>query len=178
MIFVVTAVNYGDRATLSIAGTEVAKELGLSAVSMGYIFSAFGWAYLLMQIPGGWLLDKFGSKKVYSYSLFFWSLFTFLQGFIDVFPLAWAGVSMFFMRFMLGFSEAPSFPANARIVAAWFPAKERGTASAIFNAAQYFAGSVLAAARLADLRAGLGTCLYRDGDNRVCAHHHLGEVCA
>ena len=55
-----------------------------------------------------------------------------------MFPLAWAGVSMFFMRFMLGFSEAPSFPANARIVAAWFPAKERGTASAIFNAAQYF----------------------------------------
>ncbi len=45
---------------------------------------------------------------------------------------------MFFMRFMLGFSEAPSFPANARIVAARFPTKERGTASAIFNSAQYF----------------------------------------
>lgn len=73
IIFIVTAVNYADRATLSIAGTEVAKELQLSAVSMGYIFSAFGWAYLLMQIPGGWLLDKFGSKKVYTYSLFFWS---------------------------------------------------------------------------------------------------------
>lgn len=138
IIFIVTAVNYADRATLSIAGTEVAKELQLSAVSMGYIFSAFGWAYLLMQIPGGWLLDKFGSKKVYTYSLFFWSLFTFLQGFVDMFPLAWAGISMFFMRFMLGFSEAPSFPANARIVAAWFPTKERGTASAIFNSAQYF----------------------------------------
>ncbi|EEQ1628058.1 MFS transporter [Escherichia coli] len=138
IIFIVTAVNYADRATLSIAGTEVAKELQLSAVSMGYIFFAFGWAYLLMQIPGGWLLDKFGSKKVYTYSLFFWSLFTFLQGFVDMFPLAWAGISMFFMRFMLGFSEAPSFPANARIVAAWFPTKERGTASAIFNSAQYF----------------------------------------
>ncbi len=138
IIFIVTAVNYADRATLSIAGTEVAKELQLSAVSMGYIFSAFGWAYLLMQIPGGWLLDKFGSKKVYSYSLFFWSLFTFMQGFVDIFPIAWAGISMFFMRFMLGFSEAPSFPANARIVAAWFPTKERGTASAIFNSAQYF----------------------------------------
>lgn len=112
IIFIVTAVNYADRATLSIAGTEVAKELQLSAVSMGYIFSAFGWAYLLMQIPGGWLLDKFGSKKVYTYSLFFWSLFTFLQGFVDMFPLAWAGISMFFMRFMLGFSEAPSFPAT------------------------------------------------------------------
>lgn len=138
IIFIVTAVNYADRATLSIAGTDVAKELQLDSVSMGYIFSAFGWAYLLMQIPGGWLLDRFGSKKVYTYSLFFWSLFTFLQGFVDVFPLAWAGISMFCMRFMLGFSEAPSFPANARIVAAWFPAKERGTASAIFNSAQYF----------------------------------------
>ncbi|WP_250911055.1 MFS transporter [Escherichia coli] len=93
IIFIVTAVNYADRATLSIAGTEVAKELQLSAVSMGYIFSAFGWAYLLMQIPGGWLLDKFGSKKVYTYSLFFWSLFTFLQGFVDMFPLAWPGLA-------------------------------------------------------------------------------------
>ncbi len=54
-----------------------------------------------------------------------------------MFPLAWAGISMFFMRFMLD-SGAPSFPANARIVAAWFPTKERGTASAIFNSAQYF----------------------------------------
>lgn len=44
IIFIVTAVNYADRATLSIAGTEVAKELHLSAISMGYIFSAFGWA--------------------------------------------------------------------------------------------------------------------------------------
>ena len=97
IIFIVTAVNYADRATLSIAGTDVAKELQLDSVSMGYIFSAFGWAYLLMQIPGGWLLDRFGSKRVYTYSLFFWSLFTFLQGFVDVFPLAWAGVSMFIL---------------------------------------------------------------------------------
>jgi len=139
MIFIVTSVNYADRATLSIAGAAVAKDLQLDAISMGYIFSAFGWAYLLMQIPGGWLLDKFGSKRVYTYSLFFWSLFTFTQGFVDLFPLAWAATSMFFMRFMLGFSEAPSFPANARIVTAWFPTKERGTASAIFNSAQYFA---------------------------------------
>ena len=138
IIFIVTAINYADRATLSIAGTEVAKELHLSALSMGYIFSAFGWAYLLMQIPGGWLLDRYGSKKVYTFSLFFWSLFTFMQGFVDMLPLAWAGISMFLMRFMLGFSEAPSFPANARIVAAWLPTKERGTASAIFNSAQYF----------------------------------------
>ena len=87
IIFIVTAVNYADRATFPHAGTEVAKELPLSAVSMSYIFSAFGWAYLLMRLSGGWLLDKFGSKNVYSCSLFFWSLFTFLQGFVDMFPL-------------------------------------------------------------------------------------------
>ena len=58
IIFMVTAINYADRATLSIAGTDVAKELGLDAGQMGQIFSAFGWAYLIMQIPGGWLLAQ------------------------------------------------------------------------------------------------------------------------
>ncbi|HEY0211186.1 MFS transporter [Acerihabitans sp.] len=139
IIFLVTAVNYADRATLSIAGSDVAKTLGLDAGQMGQIFAAFGWAYLIMQIPGGWLLDRFGSKRVYTYSLFFWSLFTLLQGFVGFFPLAYGAMTLFILRFMLGFSEAPSFPANARIVAAWFPAIERGTASAIFNSAQYFA---------------------------------------
>ncbi|NDL61224.1 MFS transporter [Acerihabitans arboris] len=139
IIFLVTAVNYADRATLSIAGSDVAKTLGLDAGQMGQIFAAFGWAYLIMQIPGGWLLDRFGSKRVYTYSLFFWSLFTLLQGFVGFFPVAYGAMTLFILRFMLGFSEAPSFPANARIVAAWFPAIERGTASAIFNSAQYFA---------------------------------------
>jgi len=138
IIFLVTAVNYADRATLSIAGSNVAKDLGLDAGQMGQIFSAFGWSYLVMQIPGGWLLDKFGSMRVYTYNLVFWSLFTLLQGFVGWFPLAYGAMTLFILRFMLGFSEAPSFPANARIVAAWFPTVERGTASAIFNSAQYF----------------------------------------
>ncbi|HAK8093014.1 TPA: MFS transporter [Salmonella enterica] len=139
VVFLITSVNYADRATLSITGSSVAKELGLDPGDMGLIFSAFGWAYLVMQIPGGWLLDKYGSKKVYTWSLFFWSIFTFLQGFVELMPLAWTVISLFFLRFMLGFSEAPSFPANARIVAAWFPTNERATATACFNAGQYFA---------------------------------------
>src|SRR5204862_6696630 len=139
MIFVVTAVNYADRATLSIAGSEVSKELGLSKVAMGYAFSAFGWAYVIGQIPGGWLLDRFGSKPVYVCSIVAWSICTFLQGFIGGFAGATAVVMLFALRFLLGLAEAPSFPGNARIVAAWFPTAERGTASAIFNSAQYFA---------------------------------------
>ena len=85
MLFVVTTVNYADRATLSIAGAEpFRKDLGLSTVLMGYVFSAFGWAYVIGQIPGGWLLDRFGSKRVYICSIFTWSVFTFLQGFIGL----------------------------------------------------------------------------------------------
>ena len=139
MLFLVTTINYADRATISIAGSSLQKDLGIDAIELGYIFSAFGWAYVLGQIPGGWLLDRFGSKRVYAGSIFLWSFFTLLQGYIGVFGVASAVVVLFLLRFMVGLAEAPSFPGNARIVAAWFPTKERGTASAIFNSAQYFA---------------------------------------
>ena len=139
MLFIVTTINYADRATISIAGSSLQKDLGIDAVTLGYIFSAFGWAYVLGQIPGGWLLDRFGSKKVYALSIFTWSAFTVLQGFVGYLPVANAIIALFMLRFLVGFAEAPSFPGNARIVAAWFPTAERGTASAIFNSAQYFA---------------------------------------
>ena len=144
MLFIVTSFNYGDRATISIAGSAMSKEIGLDAVGMGYIFSAFSWAYVIGQIPGGWLLDRFGSKRVYFWSIFTWSLFTLLQGFVDVFQGSAIVISLFALRFMVGLCESPSFPGNSRIVAAWFPAQERGTAVAIFNSAQYFATVIFA----------------------------------
>ena len=139
MIFLVTTINYADRATLSIAGSSIQNDLGINAVSLGYIFSAFGWAYVIGQIPGGWLLDKFGSKKVYAASIFTWSLFTLLQSFVGYFSFINVVVLLFILRAMVGIAEAPSFPGNARIVSAWFPTAERGTASAVFKSAQYFA---------------------------------------
>ncbi|PKH19989.1 MFS transporter [Enterobacterales bacterium CwR94] len=144
MLFIVTSFNYGDRATLSIAGSSMAKDIGLDPVGMGYIFSAFSWAYVIGQIPGGWLLDRFGSRRVYFWSIFTWSLFTLLQGFVDIFSGFGIIISLFTLRFLVGLAEAPSFPANSRIVAAWFPAQERGTAVAIFNSAQYFATVIFA----------------------------------
>jgi ACS family glucarate transporter-like MFS transporter len=141
MLFIVTTINYADRATLSIAGPALSKELGIDTVTMGYIFSAFGWSYVIAQLPGGWLLDRFGSKAVYAASIFLWSVFTLAQGGISFLTasVGTAVVALFALRFLVGAAEAPSFPANGRIVAAWFPANERGTASAIFNSAQYFA---------------------------------------
>lgn len=144
MLFILTSVNYADRATLSIAGPAASKELGLDAVAMGYVFSAFGWAYVLAQLPGGWLLDRFGSKTIYFFSLITWSLFTLLQGFVGFLGAGSAILALFALRFMVGLTEAPSFPANSRIVSAWFPTAERGTASAIFNSAQYFATVIFA----------------------------------
>lgn len=139
MIFIVTAFNYGDRATLSMAAAPMSTELGIDAVTMGYIFSAFAWAYVIGQIPGGWLLDKFGARRVYFWSLFLWSLFTILIGFIHVFSsISTIIISLFLLRFLVGLSESPAFPGNSKITAAWFPTKERGTAAAIFNSSSYF----------------------------------------
>ncbi|UUN28125.1 MFS transporter [Streptomyces sp. FIT100] len=138
MLFIVTTINYADRATLSIAGDSMQKDLGISSGELGVLFSAFSWSYLIAQIPGGWLLDRYGSKKVYGAAIFLWSVFTMLQGAIGFFAGA-AVALLFVLRFLVGLAEAPSFPGNSRIVAAWFPTKERGFAAALFNSAQYFA---------------------------------------
>lgn len=144
MLFLVTTINFADRATISIAGSSIQKEFGIDAITLGYIFSAFGWAYVLGQIPGGWLLDRFGSKRVYAASIFTWSFFTFLQGYVGEFGVSTAVVLLVLLRLSVGLAEAPSFPGNSRIVASWFPTKERGTASAVFNSAQYFATALFA----------------------------------
>ncbi|MCP1830522.1 ACS family glucarate transporter-like MFS transporter [Bradyrhizobium sp. USDA 4532] len=144
MLFLVTTVNYADRATLSIAGPALSKELHLDPVAMGYVFSAFGWSYVVAQVPCGWLLDRFGSKWVYALSIIVWSIFTAMQGLVGFLSAGAAVVLLFALRFLVGIAEAPSFPANARIVASWFPGNERGTASAFFNSGQYFATVIFA----------------------------------
>ena len=139
VLFIVTTINYADRATISIAGPELKKLLGLSAVQMGFVFSAFAWSYVLAQLPGGWLLDRFGSKITYFFSIFLWSVFTLMMGWVGFFTGATAVAVLFALRLLVGAAEAPSFPGNSRITSAWFPTAERGTAAAIFNSAQYFA---------------------------------------
>jgi ACS family glucarate transporter-like MFS transporter len=139
MLFIVTTLNYADRATLSIVGSTLQKDLGLTPVQMGFIFSAFAWAYVIGQIPGGWLLDRFGSKRVYAWSIFLWSIFTLMQGFVGFLSVGAIVIALFILRFIVGLAESPSFPGNSRIAAAWFPTAERGTAAGIFTSAQYFA---------------------------------------
>ncbi|MDR3588629.1 MAG: MFS transporter [Negativicutes bacterium] len=139
MLFIVTTVNYADRSTLAMTAPAIRKDLGLDPVSMGYIFSAFGWSYAAMQIPSGWLLDKYGSRLVYGVGLFFWSLFTALQGTVGFLTGASVFIVFFLYRLLMGGFEAPSFPADARLAATWFPTNQRGLATSVFNSSQYFA---------------------------------------
>ena len=144
ILFIITTINYADRATIGLAGPKIQKLLALSPIQMGFVFSAFAWSYVLAQLPGGWLLDRFGSKITYFFSIFLWSLFTMMMGAVGFFTGAAAVAVLFGLRLLIGAAEAPSFPGNSRITSAWFPTSERGTAAAIFNSAQYFATALFA----------------------------------
>ncbi|HEX9198113.1 MAG TPA: MFS transporter [Acidobacteriaceae bacterium] len=138
MLFIASCFSYGDRIALSVGGVQMQKVLALSPAKMGLLFSGFGWAYVAGQLPSGGLLDRFGSKRVYGISIVVWSICAIAIGFAGYAPAAWAFSVIFGLRLLSGLAQSPVFPGNGRIVAAWFPTAERGRASAIFNASQYF----------------------------------------
>lgn len=126
-----TALNYLDRTVLGIAAPSLSKDLGLTPAMMGIAFSAFSWSYALLQIPGGILLDRFGTRVTYCIALVGWSAFTALMGVVN--GLA----SLVAMRIGVGAFEAPCFPANSRILASWFPQHERARANSIYSVGMY-----------------------------------------
>ncbi|GAB0116113.1 MFS transporter [Acidisoma sp. 7E03] len=131
VIVLAVTINYLDRAILGIAAPSIRHEFGLDARTMGFVFSAFSWSYLLLQIPGGVALDRFGTRLVYTIALVGWSAFTILQG------LTVGVVSFVVARLGLGAFEAPCFPANSNVVGMWFPRRERGKAIGVYTAAEY-----------------------------------------
>ena len=138
-LFAASTFSYGDRVCLSITGISFAKDLHLTPLQLGYLFSGFSWAYVVAQLPAGWLLDRVGTRLVYGISIAAWSILAAAAGFAGFLAGAAAFAAIFVIRFLSGLAQAPVFPGNGRVVAAWFPSTERGTASAIFNASQYFA---------------------------------------
>jgi ACS family glucarate transporter-like MFS transporter len=164
MLFVASTFSYGDRIVLSIAAVDLSRDLHLDALRLGYLLSGFGWAYVGAQLPAGGLLDRFGSKRVYSISIVCWSVCSLLAGLTGYLPAVVAFYALFGLRFLSGLAQAPIFPGNGRIVAAWFPTAERGRASAIFNSSQYFS-LVLFAPVLGWIaqRMGWKQCFWFDG---------------
>ncbi|WP_339251606.1 MFS transporter [Sporosarcina sp. FSL W8-0480] len=139
MLFFFSAVSFSERSILSIAGAPIAADLGIGDVAMGFLFSAFGWAYVIGQVPGGLILDRFGSGKVYGTVILVWTTVIILHALTGYLTPVVAFISLFLLRILCGFITAPVFPANARIVSEWFPPSERGRASSVFSSSQYFA---------------------------------------
>lgn len=127
VIFLLVVINLIDRISLSIAMPTIAKEFDLSPTTQGLILSSFFWAYALLQIPGGWLIDKYGPRKIITGSTVLWGIFQTLAAF------ATGGISLLLTRFMLGAAEAPLFPSGGKLNATWLSSQERGRGAVIMD---------------------------------------------
>jgi len=127
LCFTGTAINYVDRANLSIAAPFIQREFRLSDAAMGLILGSFFWTYAVFQLPSGWFVDKLGPRIMYSVGVLWWSLFTALTA------LAAGFASLFALRLGLGIGESAAYPSNTKVVSRWFPVRERAFATSIFD---------------------------------------------
>ncbi|MGE1062452.1 MFS transporter [Megasphaera paucivorans] len=127
-LFALCTVNYVDRAVLSICMPDIQSDLSLDPAIVGLVLSAFFWGYAAMQIPVGWLLDKFHADKLIICSGILWGIFQIITG-------AFAASAKMFMalRVMLGISEAPIYPGGTKMQSIWLTSKERGRGSALMD---------------------------------------------
>jgi len=129
-------VNYFDRVNLSVSRDALRDSFGISTVLFGFLLSAYNWPYMLLQLPSGLLLDRFGVRRVGIVSTIIWSVASFVGA-------AATGIGMLFgSRFLLGIGEAPTFPGNAKAVGYWFPKNERSLATAMFDSMAKFSSAV------------------------------------
>jgi MFS transporter, ACS family, glucarate transporter len=129
-IFVLSAVSYLDRVNISIAGSSIAAEFGLSTVQLGTVFSAFLFGYALFQTAGGWLADRYGPRRVLAAGALWWGVFTSLTAFVS--PRAGSALLLLITaRFLLGAGEAVMFPGSNQFVSRWIPSQEQGIANGI-----------------------------------------------
>jgi sugar phosphate permease len=127
MAFAATAIAYIHRAGLGVAAPFIREDLGLSAGAMGFLLGVFFWTYAGFMMPAGWFVDRVGPRKAYAAALAGWSAVHAAVG------LARGLAGLVGLRLLLGVGQAPAYPANAKLVAQWFPRRERAFASAIFD---------------------------------------------
>ncbi len=120
-----TFILYLDRSCINQAAPIIKKELGISETQKGIIFSAFSLAYAVFEIPAGRWGDRYGSRRILTRIVLWWSFFTAMTG------LAWGFASLVAIRFLFGAGEAGALPNSARILRQWFPDSSRGRAQGI-----------------------------------------------
>ncbi len=129
-------VNYFDRVNLSVSHDALVTTFGISTVTFGYLSGAYNWTYAMCQLPVGVLLDKYGIRPIGRISTALWGVASFAAAITPT-------LSGFFgARLLLGIGEAPTFPANGKAIAHWFPPRERSFATSIFDAAAKFASAI------------------------------------
>ena len=128
LLALVSALTYLDRLNLSIAGKYIQDEFAFSTQTMGWILSAFVWGYMLCQLAGGWLGDRYGPRRVLTLAILWWSIFTAGTAIAPRLPVAaWWGLPASFVtvRFMIGVGEASTFPNANKVVANWMGGAHR-----------------------------------------------------
>jgi ACS family glucarate transporter-like MFS transporter len=132
-LFVLSTVAFLDRVNISIAGSSIAADYGLTNSQLGYVFSSFLLGYALFQTAGGWLSDRLGPRRVLTVGVVWWGIFTALTAIV---PSQLRGALLFFVaiRFLLGAGEAVIYPASNQFVSWWIPTQERGIANGIIFA--------------------------------------------
>src|ERR1700692_3791292 len=128
MLCIMYFITYIDRVNIGTAASEIQKELHLSNTQLGLVFSAFAYPYLLFQVIGGWVGDRFGPRK----TLVWWGLIgaapTTMPGFVTSLS------TLFIARVALGFGEGATFPTATRAMQYWTPTVQRGFAQGLTHA--------------------------------------------
>ena len=129
-------INYLDRINISVATKPFEQEFHLTQTEMGIILSAYLWSYVLLQVPVGTLLDRFGVKWLVRIGTFVWAVASYMTAIVSGLGL------VILSRILLGAAEAPIFPGAAKATGYWFPTKERGLATSAFDAAAKFSNVI------------------------------------
>jgi sugar phosphate permease len=129
-------VNYLDRSTLAIGNTTIADDLGLSTIQMGLLLSAFSWPYAIANLPAGYLVDRFGAKKIFTWAATAWSAVSVLTAFARSFPAFYA------LRAALGVAESPFFTSGLKVSERWFAKDERSLPVSVINTGSQIANAI------------------------------------
>jgi len=149
LLYIAFCISYIDRAAISIALAQIGKDFNLQAADLGIVISAFFLGYAAMQVPGGWLADRIGSKFVVIGTIAMWSVFTMTTSF------AWSLLSLIVIRFVFGIAEGGFPPASIKAVSESFQKDDRPKMSALLMSSNY-AGSMIAPLIMAPLIIWLG----------------------
>jgi D-galactonate transporter len=136
LISLMYLITYLDRVNISTAAPVISKEFGFDKITMGVIFSAFGWAYAMLQVPGGWLGDRFGARNVLTVIVSYWSAMTAATA------VATGATSFMVLRFLFGMGEAGAFPGATRAMQLWYPRHERGFVQGVTHSASRLGAAI------------------------------------